>query len=210
VIRRALPVLLALAAGCAAGSPVAPGDEGWTSLFDGKSLGAWKKTEYGGEGDATVADGSILIEMGASLSGVHWTGAPLPPTNYELELEAMKVDGSDFFLGVVFPVGKSHCSFVAGGWGGSVTGLSSVDQMNASENDTSTVQDYAKNRWYRARLKVTPAKIEAWINEKQVVDLDLKDKQITVHPSVEAACPFGLATYTTTARYRGLRWRKVE
>ncbi len=208
--RASLSLLLVLAAGCASGPDGGAAEDGWTSLFDGKSLGAWKKTEYGGEGEVSIKDGAIRVEMGAGVSGVHWTGSKLPTTNYELELEAMKVDGSDFFLGIVFPVGKSHCSFVAGGWGGSVTGLSSVDQMNASENETSTVHDYVKNRWYRARLRVTPAKIEIWINEKQVVNLELKDRQITVHPAVEAALPFGLTNYTTTSLFRGLRWRAVK
>jgi hypothetical protein len=208
-------LLLTLALAACAGSPASDpaassAGDGWTSLFDGRTLGAWKRTEYGGEGEVRVVDGCIQVDQGAGVSGLHWTGAPLPTTNYELELEAMKVDGSDFFLGIVFPVEKSHCSFVAGGWGGGVTGLSSVDQMNASENETASVRDYEKNRWYKTRLKVTPEKIEIWIDNAPVVNLELKDRQITVHPAVEMACPFGLTNYTTTSRFRNLRWRPIR
>ena len=42
------------------------------------------------------------------------------------------------------------------------------------------------------------------------MNLDLKDKQITVHPAVESACPLGLTNYTTTSLYRGMRWRSVK
>jgi hypothetical protein len=209
-VRRVLAVVLpGLLAACSS-APSGGEEAGWTSLFDGKGLGSWKKTEYGGEGEVSVEDGCLVVQEGATLSGVHWTGAAFPTTNYEIELEAMKLDGSDFFLGLVFPVDKSHCSFVAGGWGGSVTGLSSVDHMNASENDTSTVQEYAKNRWYRFRVRVTPAKIRVDLNEKTVVDLDLKDKQISLHPAVESARPLGISAYTTRAKYRGVRWRPVR
>src|SRR5260221_10657938 len=164
---RALAVLAILGAGCSSPSTAADPshaggskDDGARSLFDGKSLGAWKSVEFGGEGAVKVENGCIQIAEGASLSGIHWTGEAPPRTNYEFSLEAMKLDGNDFFCGIVFPVGKESCSFVAGGWGGGVTGLSSVDHMNASENETATDQAYAKNKWYTFRLRVTPEKIE--------------------------------------------------
>ena len=131
-------------------------------LFDGKALGSWKSVEFGGEGAVKLENGAIRVEMGATISGIQWAGEAPPRTNYEFSVDAMKVDGSDFFLGIVFPVGKETCSFVAGGWGGGVTGLSSVDHMNASENETASDQTYKKNQWYTFRLVVTPAKIEVW------------------------------------------------
>ena len=182
----------------------------WEPLFDGKTLGAWKAVEFGGEGEVKVVDGAIRIEAGATCSGVHWTGEAPPRTNYEFTVEAMKVDGSDFFVGIIFPVGKETCSFVAGGWGGGVTGLSSVDQMNASENETATDQTYVKNKWYTFRLVVTAAKIEVWWDSKQVVNLELANRQISVHPAVESAAPLGLVNYQTTSLFRNLRLRKLK
>jgi hypothetical protein len=122
----------------------------------------------------------------------------------------MKVDGNDFFCGIVFPVGKETCSFVAGGWGGGVTGLSSVDHMNASENETASDQNYAKNKWYTFRLRVTPAKIEVWWDAKQVINLELANRQISVHPAVDAAAPLGLTTYETTSLFRNLRIKPLN
>ena len=190
--------------------PVAPAPAGEMGLFDGKTLGFWKPTEYGGEGPVKVEDGCIRIESGATLSGVHWTGEVPARTNYELLLEAQKVDGNDFFCGIIFPVGKDACSFVAGGWGGGVTGLSSVDHMNASENETSSDQNYKKGQWYKFRLRVTPEKIEVWLDGKQLINLELANRQISVHPAVEAGLPMGLATYQTSSLFRNIRLRKLN
>jgi hypothetical protein len=223
---RGVLVLTLLAAGCsdcccrapektaaaAEAKPVAPApkkDDG-KSLFDGKTLGAWKSVEFGGEGAVKLDNGAIRVEMGATLSGIQWTGEATPRTNYELSVEAMKIDGSDFFLGIVFPVGKDSCSFVAGGWGGGVTGLSSVDHMNASENETASDQTYKKNQWYTFRLIVTPAKIEVWWDAKQVVNLELANRQISVHPAVESAAPLGLTTYQTTSLFRNIRLKSLK
>ena len=209
-----------LLAGCSGGStppakadPVAAPakkDDGAKSLFDGKTLGAWKSVDFGGEGAVKVENGAIRVDAGATCSGIQWTGEAPPRTNYEFTVEAMKVDGSDFFLGIVFPVGKDTCSFVAGGWGGGVTGLSSVDHMNASENETATDQTYVKDKWYTFRLIVTPAKIEVWWDAKQVVNLELANRQISVHPAVESAAPLGLVNYQTASAFRNLRLKKLN
>jgi len=198
------------AAAAPAPASAAPKKDEGKSLFDGKTLGAWKPVDFGGEGAVKVADGSIRVEMGSTLSGIQWAGEAPPRTNYELSVEAMKVDGSDFFLGIVFPVGKEHCSFVAGGWGGGVTGLSSVDHMNASENETATDQTYKKNQWYTFRLIVTPEKIEVWWDAKQVINLELANRQISVHPAVESAVPLGLTNYQTTSLFRNIRLKKLK
>ena len=197
----------ALLAACASGGPA--GDPAEQALFDGTSLGSWKPTEFGGEGKVRVEDGRIVVEAGVQLSGIHWAGAPLPRTNYELSLEAMKIEGNDIFCGIAFPVGDAYCSFVAGGWGGSVTGLSSVDGMNASENETGTYREYEKGRWYRFRLRVTPERICVWIDDRPAVDLALKDRSISIHPAMEISQPLGLATYMTTSAFRNIRLRRL-
>jgi hypothetical protein len=214
---RALAILTLLAAGCEGPAPApapqaaapAPAEEG-KSLFDGKTLGSWKSVDFGGEGAVKVENGEIRLAEGATLSGIQWTGEAPPRTDYELSLEAMKIDGTDFFLGIVFPVGKNYCSFVAGGWGGGVTGLSSVDNMNASENETATDQNYAKGKWYKFRLRVTSAKIEVWWDAKQVVNLELANRQISAHPAVESAVPLGFTNYQTSSAFRNIRLKKLN
>ena len=68
----------------------------WISLFDGKSLEGWKSTEFAGHADVEVVDGALVLGQGL-LTGVNYTGS-LPTTPYELEVEARRTLGSDFFM----------------------------------------------------------------------------------------------------------------
>jgi hypothetical protein len=108
----------------------------WRALFDGKTLAGWKAPNFGGEGKVLVKDGTIVMEAGSMMTGVTYTG-PMPKMNYEVTLEGMRIDGSDFFCTTTFPVGDSFVSLVVGGWGGSLVGISSVDFYDASDNQTS-------------------------------------------------------------------------
>ena len=142
----------------------------WESLFDGKTLKGWKAPEFGGQGKVEVKDGAIVMERGESMTGVAYTGK-VPTVDYELTLEGMRVDGVDFFCTTTFPVGKSHCSFVVGGWGGPVVGLSSVDYYDAADNETTKIRDFKLKQWYRIRIRVTPEKIQCWIGDDKMVNL---------------------------------------
>ena len=140
---RRYPLVLLLAC-CAmvvigGGRPASAGQAGTSArqLFDGTSLAGWTPTKFYAPSDVSVEEGRIVLAAGKDLTGVTWTGGPLPSTNYELTLEAMRVAGNDFFAGITFPVGESFCSLILGGWGGTVVGLSSINRMDASENDTS-------------------------------------------------------------------------
>jgi hypothetical protein len=188
------------------GQPVA----GWQPLFDGTSLRGWKQTEFGGHGEVTVKDGLLMIQMGAMLTGVTWTNQ-IPKTEYEVELEAIKIDGSDFFCGLTFPVGDSFCSFIVGGWGGGVVGLSSIDGQDASENETTKYMPFEKNRWYRIRLRVTPTRIQTWIDDDRIVDQSIEGRKISLRPGeIEYSVPLGLATWQTTGAFRNIRLRRLE
>src|SRR3982751_1205845 len=86
-----------------AGATTKPTDPKEIVLFDGKTLKNWKVTEFGGQGEASGEDGKIIVRSGSTLSGINWVGPDLPTSNYEIEVDAMKLDGSDFFLGLTFP-----------------------------------------------------------------------------------------------------------
>jgi hypothetical protein len=148
------------------------------------------------------------MAVGSDLTGIS-TSRELPKTNYEVELEAQRVDGSDFFCGMTFPVKKDPCSLIVGGWGGGVCGLSSINEMDASENDTTTYQPFKSKQWYKIRLKVTDKKIEAWIDGKQIVDQDLEGKKIGIRYEVELSKPFGFACWQTTAALKNIRVRSL-
>ncbi len=182
------------------------------ALFDGKTLGSWEKTQFGGEGDTFVnEDGNLELGFGAVITGVNWKGDVPATSNYEISLEAMKLDGNDFFLALTFPVKDSHATFVVGGWGGGVVGISSVDDLNASENETMNIEGFEKNVWHKIRVRVTEDKLQAWIGEEQKVDLDLEGKKISLLPGdIELSVPIGMAAYQTRAQYRNIVWRNLD
>ncbi len=181
----------------------------WAPLFDGKSLRGWKSTEFGGEGEVRVENGELILNTGAVLSGVNYTN-PVPKMNYEIRLEAKRMDGSDFFCGLTFPVADSFATFIVGGWGGGIVGISSVDSMDASENETMKSMGFDSGRWYKIRVRVTSEKLEAWIDNEQLVDLVTKDRKISLRPGpIESSMPFGLAAYQTAAAYRNIEVRQL-
>jgi hypothetical protein len=181
----------------------------WRSLFDGKTMTGWRATNFGGEGPVRVARGELRLTAGDPLTGITWAGGDIPKMSYEIALEAKKVDGGDFFCGLTFPVGEAPCSLIVGGWGGTVVGLSSLDYMDASENETSQSMSFATGRWYRIRVRVTPKKIEAWIDDKQVVDVETTGHKISIRPEVEGSRPLGIASYRTTAALRDIKIRPL-
>jgi hypothetical protein len=181
------------------------------SLFDGKTLGKWKKTSFGGEGDVFInEDGNLEFGFGAVITGVQWGEAAPATSNYEISLEAMKLDGNDFFIALTFPVKDSHATFVVGGWGGGVVGLSCVDDLNASENETMSIEGFENDVWYKIRVKVTDDQLQAWIDDNEAVTLDLEGRKISLLPGdIELSVPVGIAAYQTRAQYRNLVWKKL-
>jgi Domain of Unknown Function (DUF1080) len=177
-------------------------------LFDGKSLAGWKVTDFGGEGKVEVRDKTVVMAKGSPMTGITFSGK-LPKSNYELTLEGKRVEGSDFFCTTTFPVGDKCCSFVTGGWGGTIVGLSNVNSENASANATTKTMDFDTGRWYKFRLRVTKDRIRAWIDDEQVVDLDTEDRKITLHRACDPCKPFGFATWKTTGAVRAVRVRRL-
>ena len=188
---------------------VAAGKPDWKPLFDGKTLDGWKQSGYGGESEASVENGVIVISMGERLSGITYTGGELPKANYEIELEARRVSGTDFFVGLTFPMNDSHASLILGGWGGSVCGISSFDGEDANDNETRKLMRFKKDQWYKVRLRVEPKRIQVWVDDQPLIDADPKGRKIDIRPEIELSKPLGLATFATTAEIKSLRLRAL-
>ncbi len=186
------------------------GEAGWRKLFDGKSLDGWKACGFYGEGKVHVQDGALVMEKGKLMTGVTYRKGDFPKMDYEVTLEGKKVAGNDFFCTTTFPVGDSFCSLVVGGWSGTVVGLSSVDFMDASMNETRKDKEFEAGRWYRVRVRVSRARIEAWIDRDTVVDLDTTDRRLSIRTECKACRPFGIATYETTGAVRDVRVRSLS
>ncbi len=199
----ALGLVLSLAA-CGAASV---GDG--SPLFDGRSLHGFESISFGGEGGVSVGGGAIHLAMGSPLTGVRWVGEPLPGNDYEIACEATRVRGGDFFCGMTFPVGTSHCTLILGGWGGALVGLSCLDGADASDNETTTHADFTNGRPYRVRVRVTTAQIQVWIDDRQVIDADLGGRQVSLRGDVAMTAPFSIMSYATDARIDAIRLRRL-
>jgi len=162
----------------------------------------WAQTDFAGRASVRVDDdGTVFLEKGNDMTGVTWKG-PLIRMDYEIMLEAKRVDGGDFFCGLTFPYGKDPCSLIVGGWGGTLVGISSLDYNDAYNNETARFKEFEKDQWYRIRLRVTKTKIEAWIDDEQFVDVETTDRKIGIRWEVEKSVPLGIATWCTTGAIR--------
>jgi hypothetical protein len=180
---------------------------GWESLFDGKTLKGWKESDFAGRGEVKVKDGQIILEMGV-MTGIRWTN-PVTRMNYEISVEAMRAEGGDFFCGLTFPVETNQCSLIVGGWGGGVVGLSSLDGNDASSNETTQYINFQKGKWYLIQLRVSPGRIQAWLDGDPMLDVETKGKTISIRSEMDESVPLGVATWATTGALRNFKLRKL-
>lgn len=183
--------------------------EGWLPLFDGKSMEGWKQSGFRNEGPVRVDGGALLLSAGKPMTGITYTKA-FPKSGYELRYEAARLEGGDFFAALTFPVAESHCTLVTGGWGGDIVGLSSVDGWDASDNQTRTYYSFEAGRWYRFRVRVTAEKIQAWIDDEALIDLDIRGREIALRPGdTKLTAPLGFFSYGTTGGIRKIEYRPL-
>lgn len=175
-----------------------------TYLFNGKDLDGWEVTNFGPQGPVYVSGNEIVLGTGDGCTGITWKRS-FPEINYMVTLEARRISGNDFFCGITFPVGKDPCTLIVGGWGGSTVGLSSIDGMDASENETTSLKSFETDRWYRICLIVSEDTIKALIDNVAVVNFRRGNKKLSIRPEVDLSRPFGIATWKTTAALRNIR-----
>ena len=182
--------------------------DGWKPLLAEKSLDGWEATNFGGEGKVAVADHQLTLDLGDPLTGITYKRV-FPTSNFEIELEAQRVDGSDFLCGLTFPVADKHCSFIAGGWGGGVLGISSVDGFDASENSTTQFMDFKNKQWYRFKVHVDDQVILAFIDDKKVVEQERAGHEFSVRGEVLANRPLGYCAFQSKVLVRNFKWRPL-
>jgi hypothetical protein len=182
----------------------------WQPLFDGKTLGQWKETPFTGHAAARVEKGALLLTAGNPMTGVTWSG-DFPKSDYEIRFEASRIAGGDFFSSLTFPVGSSFATWVLGGWGGDIVGISSIDGWDASDNETRSYFTFETARWYTFRLLVTSDRIQAWIDDQRVVNAEITGRAISLrHGEIKLSAPLGFASYNTTGGIRKIEYRPIK
>ena len=186
----------------------------WTPLFDGKTLTNWVYLEDGGEGGATVKDGNLRLAMGPTTTTIRFdvdnSEIKLPKENYEIEYVAQRYDGTDFFAAMTFPFGETFVTFINGGWGGCVAGLSNIDNMDASENSTSSFYNFKSRVWYRFRVQVSAKTIRVWVNDEAIVDYPAYEHKVNTRFEVEKSQPLGFTSWVSTGLIKTIRLRTLS
>ncbi len=73
-------------------------------LFNGRDLTGWKVADLFESGKVEVLpDGSVECGFGNPMTGIAYTNTP-PRMNYELSLQAVRVQGADFFIALTLPI----------------------------------------------------------------------------------------------------------
>lgn len=170
--------------------------------------GHWEESQFGGDGPIEITDDLIKFGFGDPFTGVRWEGDVLRE-NFELELEARRTDGFDFFCGLTFPVGKDNVSFILGGWGGGVVGISSIDGRDASENDTTMFRNFDNDKWYKVRVRVEPNEIRCWIDDKAAAEVIREGHEFDIRYEMDPSVPIGVAAFQCKAEYRNIRIRPL-
>lgn len=175
------------------------------SLFNGKDLTNWEITDFGTQGPVSVNNGQLILGMGEGCTGVTWKGTSIPKNNYQISLQAKRISGNDFFCGLTFPVNENFLTLVVGGWGGTVVGLSCLDGLDASENETSSMKNFQKNRWYEIKVQIKNNSVEAWIDGIKLVHGDIKGRELSLRPEVILSKPFGITSWYTKSALKDIK-----
>jgi len=170
----------------------------------------WAITNFGGEGEVVAAAGEIRLSMGYPMTGITWKGGPLPTENYQISLEAKRIDGNDFFCGLTFPVGQSHCTLILGGWGGSLVGLSCIDGDDAANNGTKIFRNFQSGQWYRINLYIDRHGIEVKLDDEVIIDQARKGHNFTVRNETLPCRPLGICSFQTRSAIRNLSLETLE
>ena len=185
-------------------------------LLSPSIITAWETAAIPDQGAVDVAVDGLRIQSGKPMSGVRfsaWRSPRFPLTNYAIDYEAMRVEGRDIFGMVTFPVGdeETHATFVLGGWGGTVTGISSIDFSDANENQTRGEHPFENDHWYRVRIEVRTGDLRAWIDGKIVVNVSIKGRHVGLRQGyVDHCLPFGFATYGSAAVIRAVAMTRLS
>lgn len=203
-MHRALALIPLLLCGCEDHPP-----QEWR-LLEAPLLQHWQSAGIEGEGSIAIAANEITLGPGQPMTGVKftaWSDLKLPLIDYAIEFEAMRVDGQDIFAGITLPIRSidTCATLVVGGWGGGLVGISSIDGLNANENSTRGEHRFVNGQWYRFRLEVREDQLQGWLDERLVINASIKGRSISLRPGqIEQCVPFGVATYLTSGKVRGL------
>ena len=177
MLRRTVPALMAVL--FLSSSLMA--DDGWKSLFDGKTMKGWKASEN--KDSWSVKDGKLVCD--GPRSHLFYVGEDKPFENFEFQCEVMTTPGSN--AGIYF-----HTKYQETGW----PKYGYECQVNVTHGDPKKssslygVENIANppckdNEWYTQHIKVEGKKVTLSINGKVLVEYVEPDNKEAFNGSFE-------------------------
>jgi hypothetical protein len=212
-MRAPVPLLLLFAvvsSACQFTERVAVHEEvAWHELVLQEGPEGWKSVNFGGEGEVEFDGESIRLGFGSPLTAVAWQGAAELPGEYEIEVVAARLDGSDFFCALNLPIGEQRASVVLGGWGGALCGLSCVNGDDASMNATRSFRGFERGQSYRLRVRVDAIQVQAWVDDELLFAQARGGVEFSLRTEVSPAGRLALSCFQTSARIDLVHWRRL-
>jgi len=119
-------------------------------------------------GEVALDGTAAILGPGGPYTGIAYTGH-FPTINYEVTLHAQRRAGRDLCL-LTFPVGSALCTLRPRAWDAS----------------------FDADRWYQLRLRVTEARVEAWLDDRKVTDVPRAAAQTALPLAFDPLKPFGI------------------
>jgi hypothetical protein len=165
---------LALVAGLVVISPAVAedskkSDDGWVTIFDGKSLDGWKKNEN--PNSIRLEDGKIVTN--GPRSHLFYVGDDKPFKNFEFEAEVLTKENSN--AGIFFHTKFQEEGWPAQGYEAQVNNTYNKDPQKTGGlyNTVKVLEAPAKdNEWFKYYIKVQGRHVIVKINDKTVVDYE--------------------------------------
>lgn len=220
-MRPLVPFLLMTAsilAGCQASSssgsdPGVMADAGagaWQDLGPHPSGEKWQSVSFGGEGEIEFDAQGARLGFGSPLTAIRWMDGLPMSEHYEIEVRAARLDGSDFFCALNFPVGEESATVVLGGWGGALCGLSCVDGNDASMNSTRAFFSFERGQEYCLRVRVDADAIQAWVDGEPLFRQERAGHAFSLRTEIVPAGRLAISSFQTSARIAAVRWRPIR
>ena len=69
--------------------------------------------------------------------------------------------------------------------------------------------EFQPRRWHKVRLRVTQARIEVWLDERKVIDLETGGHRLVCADASAPLKPLGVRTWTSRSALRNIMLRRL-
>lgn len=202
-------LVMTLALTCVSAFALAAEDDGFQSLFDGKSLKGWKVNEN--EKSFSVEDGAIKSH--GDRSHLFFVGADRPFKNFHFTADVMTKENSNAGIFI-------HTKFQDTGWPAQGYECQVNNSYNKDPQKTGGLYNTVRvekapaedNKWFKYEIIVKGKHIDVLIDGKKVVDYDEpKDKAGPIKLSPEGGL-FALQAHDpgSTVYFKNIKVKRLD